>query len=105
MKTKILITGSNGLLGQNLIELFLKDENSYEIVGFSRGENRSGRKEFEYLNIDITNKNLLIEKTIQINPDFIINTAAMTNVDACENDKKGCFDLNVNVVQNLTDIC
>ena len=105
MKTKILITGSNGLLGQNLIELFLKDKNNYQIFGFSRGENRSGRTDFEYQNIDITNKKLLIEKTTQINPDFIINTAAMTNVDACENDKKGCFDLNVNVVQNLTDIC
>ena len=105
MKTKVLITGSNGLLGQNLIELFLKDKTNYQIFGFSRGENRSGRTDFEYLNIDLTNKELLIEKTIQIKPDFIINTAAMTNVDACENDKVTCFDLNVNLVQNLTNIC
>lgn len=105
MKTKILITGSNGLLGQNLIALFLKDKKSYEIFGFSKGKNRSGRTDFEYQSIDITKKELLIEKTVQINPDFIINTAAMTNVDACENDRIGCFDLNVNVVQNLTDIC
>ena len=105
MKTKILITGSNGLLGQNLIELFLKDKTNYEIFGFSREENRSGRTDFEYQNVDITNKELLIEKTIEIKPDFIINTAAMTNVDACENDRVACFDLNVNVVQNLIDIC
>lgn len=105
MKIKILITGSNGLLGQNLIDLFLKDKNNYEIIGFSRGKNRSGRTDFEYQTLDITNQQLLAEKTKQINPDFIINTAAMTNVDACENDKKGCYDLNVNVVQNLTAIC
>ena len=105
MKIKILITGSNGLLGQNLLELFLKDTEKYQVVGFSRGENRSGRTDFDYHEIDITNKQLLAEKTKQIRPDFIINTAAMTNVDACENDKESCYDLNVNVVKNLTTIC
>jgi len=105
MKIKIIITGSNGLLGQNLIALFLKDKNNYEIFGFSRGKNRSGSTDFEYLDIDITNKKLLVEKSKQIQPHFIINTAAMTNVDACENDRKECYDLNVNVVQNLTTIC
>ena len=30
MKVKILITGSNGLLGQNLLELFLKDPENYQ---------------------------------------------------------------------------
>jgi len=105
MKIKILITGSNGLLGQNLLELFLKDTEKYQVVGFSRGENRSGRTDFDYHEIDISNKQLLAEKTKQIRPDFIINTAAMTNVDACENDKESCYDLNVNVVKNLTTIC
>ncbi|MFT5761704.1 MAG: dTDP-4-dehydrorhamnose reductase [Polaribacter sp.] len=105
MKRKIIITGSNGLLGQNLIKLFLKDTENYEIFGFSRGENRSGSADFEYHDIDITNKELLMEKALQIKPDIIINTAAMTNVDTCENDRKGCYDLNVNVVQYLTDIC
>jgi len=105
MKIKILITGSNGLLGQNLLELFLKDTEKYQVVGFSKGEIRSGRTDFDYHEIDITNKQLLAEKTKQIRPDFIINTAAMTNVDACENDKESCYDLNVNVVKNLTTIC
>ncbi|WP_347173840.1 SDR family oxidoreductase [Polaribacter uvawellassae] len=105
MKIKILITGSNGLLGQNLIDLFLKDKNNYEIFGFSKGENRSGRTDFEYQTLDITNKQLLAEKAKQISPDFIINTAAMTNVDECENDRTGCYELNVNVVEYLTAIC
>ena len=76
MKVKILITGSNGLLGQNLLELFLKDPENYKVVGFSRGENRSGRTDFEYHAIDLTNQQLLEEKIKQIQPNFIINTAA-----------------------------
>ena len=63
---RVLITGSNGLLGQNLLELFLKDPENYKVVGFSRGENRSGRTDFEYHEIDITNQQLLEEKIKQI---------------------------------------
>ena len=59
MQTKVVITGSNGLLGQNLLELLLKEKEKYQIFGFSRGENRSGRTDFEYVNIDITNEDLL----------------------------------------------
>jgi dTDP-4-dehydrorhamnose reductase len=104
MRRKIIITGSNGLLGQNLVNLLLQDKINYEVVGFSRGKNRSGRNDFEYVDIDITNQEVLKEKVLEIHPSFIVNTAAMTNVDACENDKEGCFDLNVNVVQCLISL-
>ncbi|EDO26861.1 predicted protein, partial [Nematostella vectensis] len=96
---------SNGLLGQNLLELLLKEKDNYEVIGFSRGSNRSGRNDFEYYDIDITNKELFIASILKIKPHYIINTAAMTNVDACENDKEGCYDLNVNVVENLIEVC
>lgn len=105
MQVKVVITGSNGLLGQNLIALFLREKANYKIFGFSRGDNRSGRSDFEYKDIDITNKKKLKDELLRIRPDFIINTAAMTNVDACENDKDGCYDLNVNAVQYLTTVC
>jgi dTDP-4-dehydrorhamnose reductase len=105
MSVKVLITGSNGLLGQNLLDLLLKNKELYQVFGYSRGENRSNRKDFEYFDIDITNQKRVTEKTLEIQPDFIINTAAMTNVDVCENDKENCYDLNVNAVQYLADIC
>lgn len=105
MQTKVVITGSNGLLGQNLLELLLKEKEKYQIFGFSRGENRSGRTDFEYVNIDITHEDLLSSELVKAQPDFIINTAAMTNVDACENNRESCYNLNVNLVKNLTDYC
>ncbi len=101
---KILITGSNGLLGQTLLNLVLKEKNNYEVIGFSRGKNRSGRTDFTYISIDITDKDLLKKRILEINPDVIVHTAAMTNVDACEDDKKGCDLLNIDVVGSLADI-
>ena len=101
---KVIITGSNGLLGQSLLELLLQEKENYQVFGFSRGKNRSGRTDFDYLSIDITDKNRLKNEVEKINPDFIINTAAMTQVDDCETNKKACDTLNVDVVKWLAEI-
>lgn len=101
---KIIITGSNGLLGQSLLALLLKEKQYYEVYGFSRGENRSGRQDFNYVSIDITKESILRERVKEIQPDFIINTAAMTQVDDCEIHKEACNLLNIEVVKWLADI-
>ena len=36
------------------LALLLKEKAHYEVYGFSRGENRSGRQDFNYVSIDIT---------------------------------------------------
>ena len=105
MKKRVVVTGSNGLLGQNLVTLLLENDSDYEVFGLSRGKNRSGRNDFYYVDVDVTSQELLRKEIKTIQPHFIVNTAAMTNVDACENDQSGCFDLNVNVVQSLIDVC
>jgi dTDP-4-dehydrorhamnose reductase len=101
---KVVITGSNGLLGQSLLNLFLKEKDNYNVFGFSRGKNRSGRADFTYISLDITNKEKLTEEILKIQPQFIINTAAMTQVDACETNKEACDLLNVVVVKWLAEI-
>jgi len=101
---KIVITGSNGLLGQTLLNLLLNEKEKYTIFGFSKGENRSGRTDFDYFTLDITDEDELRKKLLAIKPDAIINTAAMTNVDACENDKINCDKLNVEAVNYLAII-
>lgn len=100
---KIVITGSNGLLGQTLINLFLKSKDKYEVIGFSRGKNRTERTDFKYVSIDITQQEKLLSELYKIKPDVIINTAAITNVDACETQQKECDELNVNAVKYLKD--
>lgn len=104
MKQKILITGSNGLLGQSLLDVFLQDKN-YEVIALSRGENRHPIKQgYSYEEIDLTNSVKLQEVIKKYLPNFIINTAAMTNVDACEDNKEECDKLNVELVRNLKNI-
>lgn len=101
---KIIITGSNGLLGQSLVNLLLNYKDDYQVIGFSKGENRSGRKDFEYISIDITERENLKKTLLKIKPDVIVNTAAMTQVDDCEVFKKECDVLNVEVVVWLKEV-
>lgn len=98
---KILITGSNGLLGQKLVYL-LKTKSGVEVMATSRGENRLKDKNgYLYFSLDITDKSQVEKIISELQPDVIINTAAMTNVDACEIKKEECRLQNVTAVENL----
>lgn len=102
---KILITGSNGLLGQKLVHKLKADKN-VELIATSRGANRLKDQEaYQYHSLDITSKQEVDTLLDELKPDVVINTAAMTNVDACEHDKEGCRKLNVDAVQYLVEAC
>ena len=101
---KILITGSNGLLGQKLIYK-LKDKTGITCIATARGENRLVSKTgYEYRQLDITDYKNVEDIFLSTMPDVIINTAAMTNVDACETDQSACWLMNVTSVENQVKV-
>jgi len=97
---KILITGSNGLLGQKLTDIYSKKEVIFYPTAL--GDCRHPLKDsLNYRSLDITNEQEVMELITELNPDCIINTAAMTNVDACEEKQEECTLLNVHAVDYL----
>lgn len=102
---KILVTGSNGLLGQKLTDLLRKDE-SVQLIASARGKDRyPDPTGYTYVSLDITNHAEVKAVLAQYKPEMVINTAAMTNVDACESDRAGCDALNVDAVKYLVTEC
>jgi len=102
---KILITGSNGLLGQKLLHK-LRQDLSVELFATSKGENRvSEQNGYTYSELDITDQKQVAELIANKKPDVVINTAAMTNVDLCEDERQDCDALNVEAVRYLADAC
>jgi len=100
---KVLITGSNGLLGQKLVKL-LASKDAVELLATSKGKNRVLNNDgYQYQSLDITNQESVNNIVDEFKPDTIINTAAMTNVDASELDKELCWNLNVNTVKYLIE--
>ena len=100
---KILITGSNGLLGQKIV-LALAKRNDVQLLATSLGANRMSKQDgYLYQSLDITNQAEVHTVFEKHNPNVIINTAAMTNVDACETKREECWALNVTAVQYFVD--
>ena len=71
---KVLVIGSKGMLGQELVRVFGEDEN-FEVIGWDKED------------IDIINKEEVVKKISKLKPDMILNAAAYNAVDKCEEDE------------------
>jgi dTDP-4-dehydrorhamnose reductase len=98
---RVLVTGSNGLLGQKVVEL-LSQSRSYMLHLVSSQEDSVFPADTApYTRIDISNRKQVSALVEEFQPDTIINTAALTNVDACETNREGAWKTNVVGVENL----
>lgn len=99
---KVLITGSNGLLGQKLVQHFQK--HNIDFLASANSENKlSFCSEDNFEILDITNGVRMNEVIHSYKPTHIINAAAMTNVDACEDYETECFAVNTIGVANILE--
>jgi len=86
-KIKTLILGAGGMLGKELSKVFP------DAIKFTRSE------------VDITDEDrvrLTIEK---IKPEVVVNAAAYTNVDGCEDDKDLAFNVNGQALKYIARTC
>ncbi|NQV13056.1 MAG: dTDP-4-dehydrorhamnose reductase [Parcubacteria group bacterium] len=88
---KVLIIGSKGMLGMELVEIFSIDD--YEI-------HRADLPE-----IDITDSESIQSKFSEIKPDIVINAAAFTDVDGCEKQIELCHKVNGEALEYLAKEC
>ena len=97
---KVLITGSNGLLGQKIVGQVLKKGTSF--LATSKGENRNPNCPSEnYQSLDICDANAIEKVFTDFQPTHIIHTAAITNVDTCELNPEECELVNVTATRYL----
>jgi dTDP-4-dehydrorhamnose reductase len=97
-------TGSNGLLGQKLTDLFLKQAD-WDLLATGAGANRHPAREgYRYETLDITDSVAMERLLARELPDVVIHTAAMTQVDDCEFKRDECVALNVTAVSELAQL-
>lgn len=100
---RILICGSNGLLGQRL-SLMLSTRTEYEVLNTSH--HRAfvfDNHLFDYTQLDITRKSDVKSLISSFQPTVILNAAAATNVDWCETHREEAWKINVTGVENLIE--
>lgn len=103
---KILLTGSNGLLGQKLVAL-LHQEPGVALVATARGANRLADlyPEVRFVPLDVTDAGQVRQVLADEQPTHLIHTAAMTQVDECELNQAACWTQNVTAVEYLASTC
>ena len=88
MMKKILVIGANGMFASDFIsEVSLK--NDYEIIALSREK------------LDITNIGNVQETIMYYKPQYVIHSAALTNVDFCESNYEKAYNINVIGTKNI----
>lgn len=100
---RILVVGSNGLLGQKIAEQLVRGT-SYHITLASIEE--APVRELDaapYLQMDITSHKEVRDLVAEARPEVIINCAALTNVDACETERELAWKINVSGVEYLAE--
>ena len=84
---KVLLIGADGMLGGELKERL---EKKYEVTGTT------------IETLDITDRQAVLSKAKEINPDYVINCAAYTNVDGCEVNYDLANTVNGLAVENIS---
>lgn len=97
---KLLITGSNGLLGQKIVKRCLK--HGIPFLATSKGENRNPDcPAGHYHSLDITVPLEVGDLLFRYRPTAVLHTAAITNVDYCEQHPDECFQVNAHATMIL----
>ena len=87
---KILIVGSGGRLGAALVREY---QGKFDVTSFNHEQ------------LDLANQNQTRDNLSPLEFDLLINCAAMTNVDLCEQEIEQAFAINAEGPQLLARIC
>ncbi|MDQ1430510.1 MAG: dTDP-4-dehydrorhamnose reductase, partial [Actinomycetota bacterium] len=82
---RILVTGAAGQVGARVAEAL----DGHVVLAAARAT------------LDLTDREQVEQVVGEFGPDAIVNTAAMTNVDACERDPEGALLANALGVRSL----
>jgi dTDP-4-dehydrorhamnose reductase len=101
---RIIITGSNGILGQKLVEYCIAK--SLTFIATSKGLNRNPNcPDYLYLSMDVCNKLEINQVFDTLYPTHILHAAAISDESLCEQNPTLCHQVNVEGTALLFHAC
>jgi dTDP-4-dehydrorhamnose reductase len=97
---KLLITGASGLLGINLAMETMRD---HEITGVDRGRLKSAP--FPVIKANFYDRHAFRHTLDSLQPDWVVNCAALTNLEECEKHPGQAKILNTDLARDLAEDC
>jgi len=100
---RVLVFGSNGLLGQKVADLLARGTPaSVTLTSFESAPVRPPEPAV-YIGADVTSRKEVRQVVARAEPDVIINCAAITNVDACETERETAWKVNVGGLEHIIE--
>lgn len=100
---KILITGGGGLLGTALVRSM---PTNFEVgATFRSALPTQPTDHFDPYQLDICDRDTLMDIVHRVHPDWIIHTASIGNVDYCEQHQDESWQVNVVGTQHVIEAC
>lgn len=97
---RLLFTGASGLLGINLAQEAML---AHDIIGVDRG--KLVNAPFKVLKADLSDSSSISSLLDQVRPAWLINCAALADLDLCENDPERARTLNTDLPAQLAKEC
>ncbi len=94
----ILITGANGMLGEECVKLLSRQHN---IIATDQQDGLTYKSDVTYQILDITDRQAIARITEKYQPETVINCAAFTDVDGSEIQRESAWKVNAGGVENL----
>jgi len=99
VKLKFLVTGSAGLVGQQVVKDLSKSNQVFSCYNESKPEYGIPMK------MDLLNREMVSNVLLETEPDVVIHLGAMTGVDLCEKEESMAFDINTKATQIIAQQC
>ena len=97
---KILVVGGSSTVGSKIVNYFTNSGNRIEYTYLTHDiPNKIG------YHLDIRKKEDVIKTIVRYNPDIVIHTSALTNVDLCETNRSLAESININGTENIIESC
>jgi dTDP-4-dehydrorhamnose reductase len=103
-RTRILVTGANGLLGQALVRR-LSGSPDHEVVATARNDDPRFDVPCEYTPMDVTTPDEVTAVVEDFAPDVVVNCAAVSDVAECDENRNRAWAVNARAVRTLAKQC
>jgi dTDP-4-dehydrorhamnose reductase len=99
---KLLITGFNGFVAGSVIA---HAKGKWEIHGIDIAESPGNEPGIFYHTLDLLDNQKITALFNEICPDAVIHTAAMANIDVCQNNQEKAEQVNVGITRTIAGLC
>lgn len=104
LRTRILITGANGLLGQALVRR-LSPSDDHDVLATARDEGPRFDVPCAYAPLDVTTPDAVETVVSDYDPDVVVNCAAVSDVTECDENRNRAWAVNARAVRSLAKQC